>query len=299
MKYFASTTRIFLFLILCTAADAGAAVLQGKVTEATEANVLTVQDGNRFYKIRLITITPPKGRHPLAEVARQHLADLTRDKFVTVKPVGLEQDGTVTGFVFYEGNDVGVQMVRDGAAWYDGSQGGRLNESARLVYEQSEQAARNEKRGVWQESLTARAAAAGSREKKIAAPRPSPRPHPAAARGAARAKTLSPAEKAGQLDAAAYYLIKRRQEGAALPLLMQAVQLDPANADVHKNLCIVFSVTPQLGEALARGFQGLPAGPPAQPAIREGASQPRLPAARHGPLQGSRERIPSGREVRV
>src|SRR2546423_5123527 len=116
MKSFASITLPILFLLLCMSSNVYAAVLHGKVIEVPEGNLLTLQDGDRVIKVRLVTITPPKKEHPLAEVARKHLSDLTQDKFVTVNPIGLERDGSVTGFVFYEGNDVGVQMVRDGAA---------------------------------------------------------------------------------------------------------------------------------------------------------------------------------------
>jgi uncharacterized repeat protein (TIGR01451 family) len=43
-------------------------------------------------------------------------------------------------------------MVRDGAAWYDKSKASRLSELERQRYADSEQAARNEHRGIWQES---------------------------------------------------------------------------------------------------------------------------------------------------
>jgi hypothetical protein len=46
--------------------------------------------------------------------------------------------------------DIGAQMIRDGAAWFDAGNQGRLSAADRDVYQQSEQAARSERRGLWQ-----------------------------------------------------------------------------------------------------------------------------------------------------
>ena len=43
-------------------------------------------------------------------------------------------------------------MIRDGAAWFDPNNGDRLAATDRDVYQQSEQAARSERRGLWQQA---------------------------------------------------------------------------------------------------------------------------------------------------
>jgi len=53
--------------------------------------------------------------------------------------------------VTFEGIDIGVQMIRDGAAWVDPSSQHRLSETDREVYQESEAAARRERRGLWQQ----------------------------------------------------------------------------------------------------------------------------------------------------
>lgn len=252
MKALASAIRVFSFLVLCTISSAYAADIRGKVIEAAGGNVLTVRDGSRLVKVRLVTIVPPKPGHPLAEVVRKHLSDLTLDKLVTVTPIGPAQDdGSIPGLVSYEGHDVGVQMVRDGAASYDSSYGGKLDETTRLLYEQSEQAARSEKRGLWAEPTPTAAGAAVSGEDDDAAPQPTPQPERPAPGAAPQSKPLTAVERARQLNDAAYYSIKMHQYAAAVPLLTQAVQLDKSNADVHKNICIVLVVLDKPKEALA------------------------------------------------
>jgi hypothetical protein len=55
------------------------------------------------------------------------------------------------GRVFCDDRDVGLQMIRDGVAWFDRSYESELAESERQVYADSEQLARNEHRGIWQD----------------------------------------------------------------------------------------------------------------------------------------------------
>lgn len=250
MRHLTSATLLLLFLLTCAASDAYAADLYGKVVEVPAANIIAVRNGNTVFRVRLVTVKPPRGQHPLKEVARKHLSDLIYDKSVSVRPLGLEAD-TLTGFVFHEGNDVGVQMVRDGAAWYDAAYASRMDESARSLYEQSQQAARGERRGVWDGPAVMADGQPLGGERKVSAQQPAPRAQsPAPQRPGL--KPESAAEKAARLNDAGYSLMKQRQYGAAFPLVAQAALLDPSNADARKNLCAIFYEARRLEESLAQ-----------------------------------------------
>jgi hypothetical protein len=69
---------------------------------------------------------------------------------VTVEYTHLAE-GFLEAKVFLNGIDIGSQMLRDGVAWYDRSSNYELSETDRDLYAQCEQAARNEKRGLWQD----------------------------------------------------------------------------------------------------------------------------------------------------
>ncbi|HEX7297124.1 MAG TPA: thermonuclease family protein, partial [Pyrinomonadaceae bacterium] len=127
-----------------------AASFYGKVTEVNDGDLITVSNLNRPVKVRLLGVDAPEPGQPFAEVAKQHLKDLVADKMVTVEYSSLGAHSSVVGKVILEGVDVCAQMIRDGAAWFDVNNNSRLSETERQVYTQSEQAARNEKRGVWQ-----------------------------------------------------------------------------------------------------------------------------------------------------
>jgi hypothetical protein len=112
--------------------------------------VLTISNLNRPVRVKLLGVDAPEMNQAFGDVARKHLADLVLDKSVLVEYSGIAADSSLTGRVLLNDADVGAQMIRDGAAWFD-TNTNRLTATDRDIYRQSEQAARNERRGLWQE----------------------------------------------------------------------------------------------------------------------------------------------------
>jgi endonuclease YncB( thermonuclease family) len=131
-------------------ADVQAASLFGKVIEVNSGDVLTISNLNRPVRVKLLGVDAPEMNQAFGDVAKKHLADLILDKSVLVEYSGIASDSSLTGRVLLNDADVGAQMIRDGAAWFD-TNTNRLSGTDRDVYQQSEQAARNERRGLWQQ----------------------------------------------------------------------------------------------------------------------------------------------------
>src|SRR6185369_17064486 len=153
-------TKIFsrCFVFLCgfvfflPSASVRGASLFVKVIEVNSGDVITISNLNRPVRVRLLAVDAPEMDQAFGDVARKHLSDLVYDKPVLVEYAGIAGDHSLNGRVLLEGADVGAQMIRDGAAWVDPSTQHRLSETDREVYEQSEQAARGERRGLWQQA---------------------------------------------------------------------------------------------------------------------------------------------------
>ena len=145
-------TRLLLsccaFILLATAAIA--ATLQVKVTEVQSGNTLVVSNTSRAMKVRLKGIAPPDAGQPFSDVAREHLKMLVLDKAVALDYTNLS-DGYFYGKIAINGIDVGSQMLRDGAAWYDATAQG-LTDADRELYATCQKAARDEKRGLWSDA---------------------------------------------------------------------------------------------------------------------------------------------------
>jgi hypothetical protein len=107
---------------------------------------------NKSIKVRLLAVAPPEKKQPYAELARKHLAELLLGKYVVVRYTGLGEGHYLNGRALLDQVDMGAQMVRDGVAWYDVSYENDLAETERQLYAECEKAARNEKRGLWQEN---------------------------------------------------------------------------------------------------------------------------------------------------
>jgi len=143
---------VLLSAFLCIAvAEVDAASLFGKVIEVNSGDVITIFNLNRPVRVRLLGVDAPELDQVFGDVARKHLADLLSDRSVLVEYSGIDGDHSVNGRVSFEGIDIGAQMIRDGAAWVDPSTQHRLSAADREVYQQSEEAARSERRGLWQQ----------------------------------------------------------------------------------------------------------------------------------------------------
>src|SRR5690349_12404377 len=137
-----------LLTLLCFNVEA--ATLFGRVIEVNDGDVITVFNLNRPVRIKLLAVDAPENDQAFGDVAKKHLSELVYDKSVLVEYWGIAPDGSLIGRVTLNNNDVGAQMIRDGAAWFDARNQDHLGAADREVYQQSEQAARNEKRGLWQ-----------------------------------------------------------------------------------------------------------------------------------------------------
>jgi endonuclease YncB( thermonuclease family) len=137
-------------LLLAVFSSASAGSLEGKVMDVADGEDITVLSLSHMVKVKLIAVSAPEKSQSFAGVARQHLADLILNKYVVVRYSAL-RDGYIVGQVLLEKMDVGAQMLRDGVGWYNKSDEALLSQVEREVYQGSQDAARNERRGLWQE----------------------------------------------------------------------------------------------------------------------------------------------------
>jgi micrococcal nuclease len=128
-----------------------ASALEGQVAEVIDGGTITVISLKRPVKVRLIGVAALEPSQPYADMARQHLSDLILNKYVVVRSSRL-QDGYLIGRVLLGDMDVAAQMIRDGVAWYDKPDESHLGVLEQQLYDASEQAARNERRGLWHDA---------------------------------------------------------------------------------------------------------------------------------------------------
>jgi endonuclease YncB( thermonuclease family) len=141
---------ILLALPLAVYSSGSAASLEGKVMEVVDGENIAVLSQGHLVKVKLLAVASPDQKQSYAGIARQHLADLVLNKYVVVRYSAL-REGFIVGQVLLEKMDIGAQMLRDGVGWYNKSDETLLDEIERRIYQGSESAARNERRGLWQD----------------------------------------------------------------------------------------------------------------------------------------------------
>jgi endonuclease YncB( thermonuclease family)/thiol-disulfide isomerase/thioredoxin len=144
------TFILILAFLLFPAAPANALVLRGVVSEVRDGHSIVVTTGGRKLVVLLRGVDAPELKQEFGEVSQQYLASLILDKSVDVDFSQLAS-GHVVGKVYCNQLDIGLQVIRDGAAWFDKSSGYNLSEAERIVYADAQQAARNELRGLWRD----------------------------------------------------------------------------------------------------------------------------------------------------
>lgn len=127
----------------------GAVIIKGSVQAVTSGDTLMLAGRGFLMSVCLRHVAVPYPGQPYADAAKQHLELLALGRNVAVAVSREdEEEGCYAGEVFRDGLNVGLQMVRDGVAWYD-QLDAAPDADARRLFEQSELAARGERRGLW------------------------------------------------------------------------------------------------------------------------------------------------------
>lgn len=137
--------------ILCFATPAAGASLRGVVSQVLDGQTIFVSLApSRRLTVVLAGVDAPELKQEFGDVAQKHLESLILNKGVEVE---FTQIGTSSlfGKVYCNGVDVGLQIVRDGVAWYYESTNQELSEIERRLYGEAEQLARSELRGLWRD----------------------------------------------------------------------------------------------------------------------------------------------------
>ncbi len=146
------TLALCVLTFVCGVVSASASVLQGRVVEVHDGRTVTVENTGRLIKVALKATDAPEKDQPYGDVARQHLASLVLNRQVVIEYTGLGPEAILIGRVLCDDTDIGLQMIRDGAAWFDRSYETNLGGPVSRLYAESEQAARGERRGLWQDA---------------------------------------------------------------------------------------------------------------------------------------------------
>jgi endonuclease YncB( thermonuclease family) len=139
---------VVVLLLVCLHSANAQRRVYGQVTDILDGNTLVLNSLNTNIKVRIQFIDSPEPSQPLYDIVKEHLALLVNGQNVEVR---LSSSGQALTFgkVLLGGQDIAIQMLRDGAAWYSVPDAESQADDDRAEYLRTESLAKDEKRGIW------------------------------------------------------------------------------------------------------------------------------------------------------
>ena len=140
-------------LLLALACNANAETITGRVVGVADGDTITVLDARKVqHKIRLAGIDAPEKKQPFGNRSKESLSQLAFGKTVDVETIKRDRYGRQIGKVLVNGQDVNLLQVERGMAWFYRQYQREQSPNDRRLYEAAEDAAKANKRGLWQDS---------------------------------------------------------------------------------------------------------------------------------------------------
>lgn len=137
-------------LALAFAFPVSAWTLEGRIVGVSDGDTVTVLDvANTQHKIRLAGIDAPERAQPFGNRSKQSLSDLAFNRHATVEATKKDRYGRTVGKVIVDGQDVNLQQVVRGMAWFYREYQREQSASDRLSYSEAEDQAKQARRGLW------------------------------------------------------------------------------------------------------------------------------------------------------
>jgi endonuclease YncB( thermonuclease family) len=138
-----------LFVLACLAAASAQTNFVGKVVEVVDGKTVVIElHTGKKITAELQFIEVPEPEQQLHQVVKDHLRKLLLDKVVDFRPSSIKATKTA-GTVYLNGNDVAMQMIRDGAAWHVSPDMSGQAAAEGDSYRSNELLAKTENLGVW------------------------------------------------------------------------------------------------------------------------------------------------------
>ena len=140
---------LFLLTTALTSAVLAQTGVTGKVVDVLDARTLVLETSVGRVAVQLQYLEVPEDGQPLYAITKDHLSKLALGKSVEYKVLRIDRSKSIARTTTFDGIDLSLQMIRDGAAWHEPrSTSGQADYEA-ADYEANQALARNEKRGVW------------------------------------------------------------------------------------------------------------------------------------------------------
>lgn len=125
-------------------------VLSGRVVGVADGDTITVLDNtNTQHKIRLNGIDAPEKKQAFGNVSKKSLSDMVFNQQVDVEWIKVDKYGRKVGKVLLNDEDVNLEQIKRGLAWYYKKYKSDVAQDDRITYVQAQQQAEADRIGIW------------------------------------------------------------------------------------------------------------------------------------------------------
>ena len=130
-----------------------AEALSGKVIHVADGDTITILDSsNQHLKIRLSGIDAPEKAKAYGQRSKEHLSGLVQGQQVIVETAKKDKYGRHVGHVLINGQDVNLEQLRAGLAWYYREYERELTPDLQKNYALAEAEAKDARMGLWSDA---------------------------------------------------------------------------------------------------------------------------------------------------
>lgn len=128
-----------------------AAVMHGRIVGVSDGDTVKVLDAaQRLHTVRLMGIDAPEKAQPYGKRSKQSLSEMVYQQHVSVEWSKEDKYGRVVGKIrLQDGLDVCLEQIKKGMAWHYKQYAKEQTFEDQVMYENSENEARNQKLGLW------------------------------------------------------------------------------------------------------------------------------------------------------
>ena len=153
MKFDRPLATAIISLVVCVSALGQQMVFQAKVIDVIDGSTVIVETHSKTkFVVKCQATTVPQRPESYADYSRQRLSDLVLKQLVAVEYSERNKDGHLLGTIFLNGEDVCLDQIAAGLAWFDPEAPNNLKTSRRELYGSSEERARKGGTGIWTSS---------------------------------------------------------------------------------------------------------------------------------------------------
>ncbi|MDR1832965.1 MAG: thermonuclease family protein [Fusobacteriaceae bacterium] len=147
MKKFFGALLCALFLVTAACGQPQKYDIRARVINVHDGDTFTVDVGGKRQRIRMYAIEAPELNQSYGRQSQRYLAQRIEGETVDIEKIDIDQYNRILGRVYFKGDDINLEMIREGNAWFYRG----YKPTKEDVYRKTETEAKNARKGFWRE----------------------------------------------------------------------------------------------------------------------------------------------------